>query len=274
MLDVHVGVRTDKLVRTDLQAEGSDRNKVGKVIGSDNLATVERLGGRIGAGELRGRRELFLCHTLCELGAVPALEQLRAYARWLATHRDQVLLFIVEPYAPPAQIERLFRDAGLLNQVVTLDRTAPLPTLGDLVRSDRRLIVFSEGEAGAPPWYMPAWSFIQDTPLGAEKPAEFSCRISRGDADSPLLLVNHWVDTFPPNPRRNHEIGGAFLTRRLQRCERERGMMVNLIGVDFYDRSGVVAAARTLNEQSVVANERIDEQAGVGDDDAAGAAGR
>ncbi|MDO8185223.1 hypothetical protein Q5424_01685 [Conexibacter sp. JD483] len=266
MLDVHIGVRTNKLVRTDLQAEGSDRNKVGKVLGRENLATAERLGGRIGAGELRGRRELFLCHTLCELGAVSALDQLRAYRRWLTTHRDQVLLFIVEPYAPPAQIARLFRDAGLLDEVVTLDRTAPLPTLGDLVRTDRRLIVFSEGESGAPPWYMPAWSFIQDTPLGAEKPSEFSCRRSRGDADSPLLLINHWVDTFPPNPRKNREIGGAFLTRRIERCERERGMMANLIGVDFYDRSGVVAAARTLNEQSVRANERIDEQAGVGDD--------
>lgn len=258
MLDVHVGVRTDKLVRTDLQAEGSDRNKVGKVLGRDNLATAERLGGRIGAGELRGRRELFLCHTLCELGAAPALEQLRAFRRWLAAHRDQVLVFIVEPYAPPARIERLFRDAGLLDEVVTLDRTAPLPTLGDLVRADRRLIVFSEGEAGAPPWYMPAWSFIQDTPLGAEKPSEFSCRRSRGDADSPLLLVNHWIDSFPPNPRRNHEIGGAVLTRRLDRCERRRGMMVNMIGVDFYDRSGVVPAARALNEQSVAANEKID----------------
>ena len=265
MLDVHVGVRTDKLVRTDLQAEGSDRNKVGKVLGAENLATAERLGGRIGAGELSGRRELFLCHTLCELGATPALEQLRAFRRWLAVHRDQVLVFIIEPYATPARIERLFRDAGLLDEVVTLDRTAPLPTLGDLVRADRRLIVFSEGEAGAPPWYMPAWSFIQDTPLGAEKASEFSCRRSRGDADSPLLLVNHWIDSFPPNPRRNHEVGGAVLTKRLDRCERERQMMVNMIGVDFYDRSGVVEAARALNEQSVAANERIDALAAVGD---------
>jgi len=265
MLDVHVGVRTDKLVRTDLQAEGSDRNKVGKVLGAENLATAERLGGRIGAGELSGRRELFLCHTLCELGATPALEQLRAFRRWLAVHRDQVLVFIIEPYATPARIERLFRDAGLLDEVVTLDRTAPLPTLGDLVRADRRLIVYSEGEAGAPPWYMPAWSFIQDTPLGAEKASEFSCRRSRGDADSPLLLVNHWIDSFPPNPRRNHEVGGAVLTKRLDRCERERQMMVNMIGVDFYDRSGVVEAARALNEQSVAANERIDALAAVGD---------
>jgi hypothetical protein len=259
LIDVHVGVRTDQLVRTDLQAEGSDRNKVGKVIGADNLEAAERLAGRVGAGDLRGRRELFLCHTLCELGAVPASEELRRFAAFLARNRGEVVTMILEPYTPPERLERLFRDAGLLRYVVTLDRQAPLPTLGDLVRADRRLIVFTEGEGGAPEWLMPAWSYYQDTPLGAEKPAEFSCRRKRGDADSPLLLVNHWVDSFPPSPRGNRAIAGDFLAARLERCARERGMMPNLVAVDFYDRSGVVEAARALNEQSVRASERLEE---------------
>ncbi|ADB54085.1 PI-PLC domain-containing protein [Conexibacter woesei] len=250
LLDVHVGVKTDQLVRTDLQAEGSDRNKVGKVIGPANLATAERLAGRVGAGDLRGRREPFLCHTLCELGAVPAKEQLRAFGRFLDRNRGEVLLFMMEPYLPPAQMARLFREAGLGDDVVTLDRAAPLPTLGDLVRADRRLLVFTEGEGGVPPWYMPAWSFFQDTPLGATKPSEFSCRRTRGDADSPLLLINHWIDAFPPNPRRNREIGDGFLTRRIARCERERGMRANVVAVDFYDRSDVVEASRGLNDRA------------------------
>lgn len=251
MLDVHIGVDTDQLVRTDLQAEGSDRNKVGRVLGEKNLAAAERLAGRVGAGDLRGRRQAFLCHTLCELGAVPAKAQLQAFGRFLDRNRGEVLLLMIEPYLPAPEIARLFRDAGLDDDVVTLDRQAPLPTLGDLVRADRRLLVFTEGgDGGVPPWYMPAWSFFQDTPLGAETPSEFSCARNRGDADSPLLLVNNWIDDFPPNPRANREIGGAFLTRRLARCERERGMRVNLVAVDFYDRSNVVAAARALNDRA------------------------
>jgi hypothetical protein len=257
LLDLHIGVRTDQLVRTDLQAEGGDRNHVGKVIGAENLATAERLAGRVGAGDLRGRRELFLCHTLCELGAVPAEEQLRAYGRYLDANRGTVLLFMLEPYAAPEQIERLFRDAGLLDDVVELDRQAPMPTLGELVQEDRRLIVFTEGEGGAPPWLMPAFEFFQDTPLGATKPAQFSCRRERGDADSPLLLVNHWIDTFPPSPRRNREIGGAFLTRRLARCARERQLTPNVVAVDYYATSGVVAAAQALNQRSARAAEQL-----------------
>jgi hypothetical protein len=257
LLDLHVGVRTDKLVRTDLQAEGGDRNHVGKVIGADNLATAERLAGRVGAGDLQGRREIFLCHTVCELGSVPALQQLRAYGRYLDDHPGTILLFMLEPYVKPPQIEQLFRQAGLLDDVVTLDRTAPMPTLGDLVREERRLLVFTEGEGGAPEWLMPAFEFFQDTPLGATKPAQFSCRRKRGDADSPLLLVNHWIDTFPPNPRKNREIGGAFLTRRLTRCARERGMMPNVVAVDYYSTSGVVSAVHTLNERSAIAAQKL-----------------
>ncbi|MDO8213800.1 hypothetical protein [Conexibacter sp. CPCC 206217] len=259
LLDIHVGVRTDQLVRTDIEAEGSDRNRVGKAIGARNLATVERLAGRLGAGDLEGRRELFMCHSVCELGAVPALEQLRAYARYLDTHRDTVLLFMLEPYIPPAQIEQLFKHAGLLDDVAELDRTAPMPTLGQLIEEDHRLLVFTEGEGGAPPWLMPAFEFFQDTPLGATKPSQFSCRRKRGDADSPLLLVNHWIDTFPPNPRRNREIAGDFLARRLDRCAREREMTPNVVAVDYYSNSGVVGAVKTLNEQSVTAARALGE---------------
>ncbi|MBB4661266.1 hypothetical protein [Conexibacter arvalis] len=258
LLDVHVGEQTDQLVRTDLRAEGMNRNKVTRAIGADNVALADRLIARAGAGTLRGRRELFLCHTLCELGAAPALAQMRAYARWLDRHPGEVLLFMLEPYVPPRQIVQLFRRAGLLDDVWTLDRQAPLPTLGDLVRADRRLLVFTEADGGAPPWYMKAWSFFQDTPLGATKASELRCRRQRGDADSPLLLVNHWIDAFPPSPRANREIGGAFLERRLDRCARERDMQPNVVAVDFHQTSGVVEAASALNEASVEAARRLE----------------
>ena len=46
---------------------------------------------------------------------------------------------------------------------------------------------------------------------------------------------------------RNEQIGGRFLERRLRQCQRRRGLLPNLIAVDFYERSGVVEAARRLN---------------------------
>ena len=64
---------------------------------------------------------------------------------------------------------------------------------------------------------------------------------------APSELLNHWIDTFPPSPSRNRRIGGRLLERRVDGCERARGLRPNLLAVDFYERSGVIDVARRLN---------------------------
>ena len=59
-----------------------------------------------------------------------------------------------------------------------LDRGEPLPTLAEMVKSDHRLVVFTERDAdGTVPWYLDGFSFIQDTPLGSTKVDQFSCKL-------------------------------------------------------------------------------------------------
>ena len=107
--------------------------------------------------------------------------------------------------------------------------------------------MLAEEDGGARPWYLPGFSFAQDTPLGARTGSELRCRRFRGTPDSPLFLVNHWIDTWPPSPSRNARISGAALARRLARCERSRGLLPNLVAVDFHERSGVVEVVQRLN---------------------------
>jgi len=253
LLDVHFGVydRDTGRVRTDLSAEGSDRNKVAKQVPPRALRVADRIAGRVGVGTLNGTPELYLCHTLCELGADPLNRELKAIGSFLAEHPDQVLIVIVEDYVPPATIERAFAQAGLERYVVTLNRHEPLPTLGELIDQNRRLVVFAEKEGGTPAWYMPAFSFIQDTPLGAVRPDQLSCERYRGEADSPLLLINYWIPPFPPSPSLNAGIGrAAFLRGRVNRCLQKRGFRGAIVAVDFYQRTSVVAVARELNSAS------------------------
>ncbi len=251
LIDTHYGIRDPGrgLVRTPLEGEGSSRNKVAKQLNPRALRTAERLAGRTGAQLPQGPRRLYVCHTLCELGAEPLEDELRIFAEFLSTHRRTVLALVVEPYVTVADFERAMRDAQLLRYVAELKRDEPLPTLGELVRSGRRLIVLAERDGGARPWYLPAFDFTQDTPYRATSARELSCRRYRGTADSPLFLVNHWIATFPPSPRRNGRIGGSTLRRRLTRCERERRLVPNFVAVDFYERSGVIAIARARNER-------------------------
>ncbi len=249
LIDIHWGAPdpASGVVRTDFEAEGTNRNKVARALSPEALAVADQLVGRAGVGHPTSEPRPYLCHTLCELGSEPLEEQLRLFSDFLRQNRHDVVILFVEPYVPVAETERALEATGLLEQAAELDVGEPLPTLGRLARENTRLIVLSEEDGGARPWYLPGFEFAQDTPLGAETPSQLNCRRFRGNPDSPLLLVNHWIDGFPPSPSRNLQIAGPFLERRVARCERAREMLPNLLAVDFYERSGVIDVARRLN---------------------------
>ena len=251
LIDVHYGVRDEQSgrIRTDLDYEGSSRNKVVQELSPRALRTAERLAGRVGVEEVEGTRRLYLCHTLCELGAEPLDEQLAIFQEFLEANPGEVIILFVEPYVDVDDIESALDEAGLLEQAAQISRDDPLPTLEQLVDADTRLVVLAEKDGGARPWYLDGFSFVQDTPLGATTPSELRCRRNRGQADSPLFLVNHWIPPFPPSVSRNSRIAGRALQRRLGRCQRVRGQLPNLVAVDFHERSGVVEATRRLNER-------------------------
>jgi hypothetical protein len=250
LIDIHYGVRdpANGRIRTDLTAEGSDRNKVAEQLPASALQLADRVAGGVGLGRLKGAAEPYLCHALCELGAEPLERELRALASFLQDNPSQVVIVIVEDYVPPSTIERAFADAGLERYAETLPGHSPLPTLGSLVESNRRLLVFAEEQGGSPSWYMPGFEFIQDTPLGAQHPGQLSCARYRGTEASPLLLINHWVPPFPPSLTINTQIGRAvFLRARIRRCMSERGTRGAIVAVDFYQRTSVVKVAAQLN---------------------------
>jgi hypothetical protein len=250
LIDVHLGVYDSATgrVRTDLRAEGSDRNKVVEQVPARVLQIADRVAGGVGVGTLHGKPEPYLCHTLCELGAEPLNRELEVIRGFLEGHPDQVLIVIVEDYVPPATIERAFEQTGLARYLATLDRGRPLPTVGTLIARGQRLVVFAEKQGGSPAWYMPAFSLIQDTPLGATRPDQLSCKRYRGEVHSPLLLINYWIPPFPPSPSLNAGIGrAAFLRGRIKRCLKERGLEGAIVAVDFYQRTSVVEVTHELN---------------------------
>jgi hypothetical protein len=253
LIDVHMGAYDPATgrVRTDLSAEGSDRNKVAEQVPASALRIADRIAGQVGVGTLTGTPEPYLCHTLCELGAEPLVRELEVIRAFMESHPREVLMVIVEDYVPPAIIASAFEQAGLARYLVTLERRAPLPTLGALISHDTRLLVFAEEKGGTPAWYMPAFSFIQDTPLGAVRPSQLTCARYRGEADSPLLLINYWIPPFPPSPELNAAIGReAVLRGHLERCLQERGARGAIVAVDFYERTSAVAVAHAFNDRS------------------------
>ena len=256
LIDPHWGVRDPSTgrVRTDLQADGTDRNHVAAALGPKGTRLAESLGGTLGLGALSGKRDVYLCHTVCELGSIPMVAALKQFKTFLGAHRGEVVVLFLEPYVPSGLIEDAFRKAGLLDQLAVIHRDEPLPTLGELVKANTRVVVLGERDTGPQPWYLDGFAYVQDTPLGSKSFAQFSCALERGSANSPLLMVNHWIDKFPPPISANVKIETrAKLLERVQQCERERHQMVNFLPVDFYDAGAVVQVARELNQRPLPA---------------------
>lgn len=252
MVDPHYGVvDAQGRVRTDLRAEGTSRNRVARQLGTESVGVAERLAGRLGLVPSEGDRDVFLCHSLCELGAERMTSMLGELRGFLERHLTEVVVLFLESSVDPADVEEAFEDADLEPYLATLRRGAPLPTLREMIASGRRLVVLDQGDGGDASWHHTGFVVAQDTRISSLLRSRTTCRPSgRGTPESPLLLMNHWIDRFPPPPTANAEVSRrSVLIRRARRCERTLGRLPNLIAVDFYERGDVVAAARALNRR-------------------------
>jgi len=200
-------------------------------------------------GDPTGPRGTYLCHGSCELGAAPLVTMLEGVRDFLVQNPGEVLVFVIEDYVVPADIEAAFRDSGLERLVYRGAVTAPFPTLREMIDSDQRLVVFGENDTGGVAWYHPAFETIQETPYTFRTPEEFSCRANRGGPDAPLFQINHWIETTPTPKPSNAEIVNQkeFLLARARQCQEERGMLPNIVAVDFAMTGDVVGVVAELN---------------------------
>jgi hypothetical protein len=161
-----------------------------------------------------------------------------------------VLILFDEDYVSESDLEKVFQRAKLFDRLAELRPGRPLPTLRRLIDTRKNIVVFAQkGTSGNFPWdndAFPHW--IQDTPLGARKPGQFTCAMSRGEPDNPLLMLNNWADVFPPRLTPNIPlVRRDFILDRARDCIAHRGRIPNIVLTDFYNRGDVVGAVDELN---------------------------
>ncbi len=237
-------------VHTDIAAEGKMLNRVADKLDPAARLALQRLSSAVTPGSLAGRkRDIWLCHTLCELGATKMVDYLATIRRFLQLNPDNVIVMFDEDYVSERNLRRAFVRSGLFPYLARLKDGQPLPTLRQLIDSKHNVVLFAQnGTSGHYPWNADAFSWIQDTPLGATKPSQFTCGVSRGGPNNPLLMMNNWADVFPPVLSPNLPlVKKQFLLSRARQCLQQRGMMPNLVLTDFYDRGDVTGAVDTLN---------------------------
>ncbi|WP_353946336.1 PI-PLC domain-containing protein [Streptomyces sp. HUAS MG91] len=198
------------------------------------------------------RDGLWLCHAVCRAGAVALVPELREIGAWMRQHPTDVVTFIVQDEISASDTERAFHEAGLDPLLFTPDADPdhPWPTLGEMIDSGRRLVVFAEDADGPAPWYRNFYRYGMETPFAFRSPDRMTCVPHRGGTGKQLFLLNHFItdnggsrlDAGTVNTRR-------FVLDRVHRCERERGHPVTFVAVDYATIGDAASAVRALNEE-------------------------
>jgi hypothetical protein len=258
LLDTHYADKLNGKFRTEFGSTEDLRKAVQQDGASEqSVQAAMRLRDRLGFRG-KGERGMYLCHTFCELGATSLEGVLDDLHDFLVTHPREIVVMVNQDYVTPADFVKAVREAGLERMVFRGLDDDPLPTLGEMIDADRRLVLLAENHAGAAPWYRLAYDrLVEETPYTFPKVAELttpsllpaSCRPNRGPEEAPLFLVNHWISTDPvPKPADASKVNAyAPLLRRARECERIRGHLPNLLAVNFYRRGDLFRVVDALN---------------------------
>jgi len=208
---------------------------------------------KVGPPDATAPRDVFLCHKLCELGAVRFSDVVDVLRRFLEDHESDVLVIVVQDELPAEELAPVLTDGGLDPYIATIDPTRPMPTLQSMVESGRRVLIGLEnGDLGPRIPNVYKDGLVQDVPYDYASPEDLessdSCRAFRGQPDAPLLLLNHWVT--PPSDEAAAQVNSEkVLSGRVDRCAQER-QPVNLVAVDFYETGDLMSVVDGLNHQA------------------------
>jgi hypothetical protein len=257
LIDTHYGIgRSDGTVLTDLDREGTSKvlEAVEAELGPEGARKFQDLSARYAKRGGEGTPGPYLCHVVCELGSTGLTKSLGWVMEFLDTHPDELVILFIEDKVTPEDTAKAFEDSGILRYAYVHRPGRPFPTMRKLIENDKRLFVMAEEDSGGGeyPWYHQGFDLVQETPYTFNSPAELSdpssCAPNRGEAGNPLFQLNHWVEKIPRSPATAAEVNAfKFLKARARECERRRGLLPNLVAVDFFDQGDVEEVTRVLN---------------------------
>ncbi|KAJ7709161.1 PLC-like phosphodiesterase [Mycena metata] len=166
-----------------------------------DIPTQLKLGIRLlqGQAHMNSDNVLHFCHTSCSLfdgGSV--LDYLKIVKTWLDQNPNEVLTLLFtnpEGWGPATVWRPIFDQAGISN-LTYIPPSLPVkqsdwPTLGSMIDSGKRVVVFLDAEADGPDptdIILPEFSMVWETPFSVTN-ASFPCSVDR--IHGPLATEDH-----------------------------------------------------------------------------------
>lgn len=247
-IDIHYGEPVKGNIKTEIQDESNSMAKYEEVLGKEGVEAATRIRNRL-VGKPDGPRDVYMAHGFCELGATRFVDTLEEIKDFMVLNPNEVLIFVIQDEGvTPADVASCFERSGLIDFVYKGAVTPPWPTLAEMVARNERIVVLAENNAEGVPWYHHMIGILQETPYKFKTPEEFSNVPNRGGREGSLLLMNNFIESVPPVPTKAEPVNAYdFLLKRARACRRERGMVPNLISVDFYRTGDLFRVCRAMN---------------------------
>lgn len=168
---------------------------------------------------------------------------------FLNNNPDEFLFITIEGSASNSEIATGFNSAGLTPFLYQHTLGEIWPTLGELIQNNQRLIVMTDNSGASLPGYHHLWTFAQDTEYDFATTSDFNCNYLRGNINSDLFLVNHFLTVGSPQPLSAGSTNDWNLVlNRARQCGSSRNLHPNLLYIDFFNSGDVFRAADTLNQ--------------------------
>ena len=210
--------------------------------------------------------DVYLCHSLCEIGSRLLVDDLTEVAKWVKAHRRDVVTLLMESTNVTSDdIAARLKTAGLVSSLHVQTAGAPWPTLGALITKGDRIIVFNDDKTntgGATfPWLLDRFAWTWETPWDNEQLADFArCNADRGTAGNSLYVVDNYPeDLVIPNANdaKRFELN-PFLIDRLLHCRAVSGVRPSFAMVNFYEVSDIFADVDILNGFTALPSDNLD----------------
>ncbi len=206
----------------------------------------------------------WLCHSYCQLGGtnlgrIDLAEGLGWIRDFLDQNPAEIVTIIFEAYVSEADTAAAFAASGLDAYVHAQTPGEAWPTLREMIRNGRRLVVLTDDSGASLPWHHYVWTHAFETDYdfslqdGLEADLErlfgiSGCARNRGTEGADLFILNHFLTAVSGSPifadLVNHE---PEFTERALLCGDFHGRIPNFPTVDYHHIGDVLDVARALN---------------------------
>ncbi len=164
--------------------------------GKDVVASIQRTIDRVRRSKPSGPTEPYFCHTVCEIGPEPMAPVMDRLNTWMDEHPVRSSCCSSRTPSRRRTPRRSWRrPAWPTRPTCTRRRRMADPAPDDRLE---QAPAGADGEQGRrhDPYLHQGFDLVQDTEYTFKSAADFDCSLKRGEPDSPLFSVNHWLASF------------------------------------------------------------------------------